>query len=368
MAFRVDVGAALRKPKRLADGRIRVDSVLTRTGVFTYRNPDGTTRREYRPEPEVFLASALESFADVPVTDDHPPEMLTADTARQFAVGHVSGEPRRDGSFVVGTLVIIDAATIAKMERGKVEVSCGYEVDLEETPGVTPSGERYDCIQRNIRGNHVAIVDVGRAGPEARIRMDCATLVPEVPTSPHHGEPRMTLEEAVAALAAANEKVGAEKARADAAETHVAELTQAKAKLEGDLAGATARADAAEKARTDAADTFAARVAARVKLEAAASKILGDEVSLTDMSDRAIKVAVVKRVDSVELTDAHVDAHVDGRFDSALERAGKATESLASAQEIIAAGRKDASGSGADAEKAAAEALKNRSTNAWKGE
>lgn len=347
---------------------MRVDAVLTRTGVFTYRNPDGSTRREYRPDSEVFLASALESFADVPVTDDHPPAMLTAETARQFSVGHVSGEPRQDGAFVIGRLVVMDAGTIAKLEAGKVSLSCGYEVDLEETPGVTPSGERYDCIQRNIRGNHVAIVDVGRAGPEARIRMDCATLVPEAAASPYLGEPRMTLEEAVAALAAANEKVGAEKARADAADAQVAELVQAKAKLEGDLAGAVARADASEKARTDAADSFAERVTARVRLEAAAAKVLGDDAALADMTDRAIKIAVVKRVDSVDLTDAHVDAHVDGRFDSALERAGKATESLASAQEIIAAGRKDASGSNADAEKAAAEALRNRSTNAWKGE
>lgn len=364
MAYRLDLGT-LRKPERLPDGRLRVDGVLTKTGVFLYRNSDGSVRREYRPDAEVFRASSLATFADVPLTDDHPPEMLNAQTARQYAVGHVSGEPRRDGDLVVGRLVVMDAATIAKLDAGKVALSCGYEVDLEETPGVTPDGQKYDCVQRNIRGNHVAIVDVGRAGPEARIRMDCAMMISELPTPPDKGADRMTLEEAIAALGAANEKVGAEKSRADAAEARVEELTKDKAKLEGDLAGERARADAAETARKDAADSFADRVAARVKLQAAAARVLGADVQLDDLSDRAIKVAVVKRVDGIELTDAHADAHVEGRYESALERADKATESLADAQKIIEAGRKDASGN-ADAEKVAAENMKKRSQNAWK--
>ena len=57
------------------------------------------------------------------------------------------------------------------MERGKLEISCGYTCDTEEKPGTHPIWGDYDAIQRNILGNHVAIVDQGRAGT-AKVRMD----------------------------------------------------------------------------------------------------------------------------------------------------------------------------------------------------
>lgn len=52
--------------------------------------------------------------------------------------------------------------------------------DVFRSPGVTsgidgiPDGLHYDVIQRNIRGNHVALVDKGRAGETACLRMDSA--------------------------------------------------------------------------------------------------------------------------------------------------------------------------------------------------
>lgn len=45
------------------------------------------------------------------------------------------------------------------------EISCGYHYDPDMTPGIF-RGEKYDGIMRNIRGNHVAIVEEGRAGPD----------------------------------------------------------------------------------------------------------------------------------------------------------------------------------------------------------
>lgn len=167
--FREDF-SELRPAERLADGRLRADAFLTRTGIFTYRDGNGE-RREYRPPDEVFKADALASFRDAVVTDDHPADLVSADNARFLAVGFVSGAPRRDGDHVAATLVVNDAATIAKMERGKQQLSCGYTCEIDRTPGIV-NGERYDAVQRNIVGNHVAIVDVGRAGPTVRVRMD----------------------------------------------------------------------------------------------------------------------------------------------------------------------------------------------------
>jgi hypothetical protein len=176
MAFRTDIGT-LQPPKRLPDGRLVAEGLLTRAGVFTYRNPDGSARRELRLPEEVFRGDALESFAMVPVTNDHPANLLDSKSARQYAVGAVGENVRRDGDFVRARLTVFDADTVAAMEAGKTALSCGYEVDLEETPGEHPQFGHYDAVQKNIRGNHVAIVDSARAGDAARVRMDASVQI-----------------------------------------------------------------------------------------------------------------------------------------------------------------------------------------------
>lgn len=330
MAFRVDIGT-LRPPQKLPDGRLRADGYLTRSGVFKYANPDGSVRLEYRPDEEVFKADSLETFADVPVTDNHPTELVTAENARKYSVGHISGTPRQDGDHVAASVVVMDAETIGKLERGKVALSCGYECDLIEMPGVTPDGLRYDAIQTNIRGNHVAIVDVARAGHAARLRMDAATMILSEPEAGETKENTVDIEKLQAALAAANEAVGAAKARAD--------------ELEGELAAVTARADAAEialkaekQARLDHAAGEGDRVRARVALETAAAPILGAEFK-ADASDRDIKLAVVKRVDGDELAADSHDMYINGRFEAAVKTASKADADLSLVRRAAEAGR-----------------------------
>jgi hypothetical protein len=163
----------LRPVERLPDGRVRVDAHLTRCGIFEYRNPDGSTRREYRPEKEVFNTRSMRSFALVPFTDDHPPDLLTADDAASFARGSTGCTVVRDDDHIRTEIGVFDRATIQKMDAGKLHVSCGYTCDLEEKPGFHPVWGHYDAIQRNIIGNHVALVDMGRAG-SAAVRMDAA--------------------------------------------------------------------------------------------------------------------------------------------------------------------------------------------------
>ena len=66
-------------------------------------------------------------------------------------------------------MTITDKAVIDRVMRGDVrEVSAGYRVSYDATPGVTDDGEHYDGIQKAISGNHVAIVRRGRAGPEVK--------------------------------------------------------------------------------------------------------------------------------------------------------------------------------------------------------
>lgn len=395
MALRFDI-SSLRKPERLADGRLRADAYLTRTGVFEYRRPDGTVIREYRPPTEVFKADAMGSFADVVVTDDHPPELVTSRNARQYAVGMLSGAPRQDGEHVAATLIVIDEAAILKMDGGKVQLSCGYECDLVPTAGTSPNGERYDAIQTNIRGNHVALVDVGRAGPTARVRMDASQMLGPAAHEPKENTVNET--ELKAALEAATKRADAEKARADEAQAKLdafppkgesddedgeddkkpaflkKKLKKADeriAALEGELVtakndarDAKLRADAAEKARTDAADASMAAARARIALETTAAAVLGAEFK-ADASDRDLMVAVVKRVDGEDIgADASMD-FVRGMFAGATKRHDGGADALAGLR-LVTAPRTDATSGNESPEIVAQRKMNADSANAWK--
>ena len=162
--------------KVLDDGSILVTGALTHTGLFPYRNPDGTARVEYRPEEEVMSGDSLNSFAHATVTVGHPGRQVSASTWRKDAIGHVVGTPRKDGSHVLADLLIRDADAIGRIKGGDLRrISCGYLVDYDPTPGVTAKGERYDGVQRKIRGNHVALLPKDKAprgGDSCSLRLD----------------------------------------------------------------------------------------------------------------------------------------------------------------------------------------------------
>lgn len=171
--LRYDIGR-LQPVRRMPNGTIVADAHLTRAGVFEYRNPDGSTRRELRLPEEVFRPDSMRTFAMVPTTDDHPPEMIDATNAIKFAKGATGETITRDDDHMRGSIAVFDASTIKKMEMGKLQLSCGYTCDLDEVPGIHPLWGKYDAIQRNIVGNHVALVEHGRAGRTASVRMDAA--------------------------------------------------------------------------------------------------------------------------------------------------------------------------------------------------
>jgi hypothetical protein len=156
------------------NGMLRAPVTLTRTGVFQYREADGSIRRELRTPEEVFAQPAMDSFELVPFVDEHPYAEngeVTAQNAKRLQGGSV-GRIKRETDKLNGEVMVTDEGMVAKILSGKTAVSAGYYCDREWTPGVTSDGQPYDCIQRNIRANHVALVQVGRAGPEARIRLD----------------------------------------------------------------------------------------------------------------------------------------------------------------------------------------------------
>lgn len=118
-----------------------------------------------RPPEEVFSDAALASFEGKPVTDDHPPELLDPDNVSAYLKGHAEQVRKGTGEwegYVIADLHIQDRTLINAVQNGKREISCGYECEYVDNGDGTFS-------QKNIIGNHVAVVERGRAGKRAAI-------------------------------------------------------------------------------------------------------------------------------------------------------------------------------------------------------
>lgn len=155
------------------EGYIKANAIVTRTGVFLYKNPDGTIRKELRHPDEVFKIDSLDSMKMIPVTNGHPQERLvSAENAKRLAIGYTGETITQDDEFVLSNLVITDLASIKDVtERNRRELSLGYTVDLIPEEG-SYNGQPYNFRQTNIKYNHLSIVDNARAGSEARIALD----------------------------------------------------------------------------------------------------------------------------------------------------------------------------------------------------
>ena len=118
-----------------------------------------------RPENEVFAPETMASFEGMPVTNDHPADGVDIDNIRRLQSGHAHNIRRGMGSesdLLLADLIITDPVLIGAVLNGKREISCGYTYELHEENG--------QYIQRRIRGNHIAVVDAGRAGHRVSIK------------------------------------------------------------------------------------------------------------------------------------------------------------------------------------------------------
>jgi len=155
------------------EGYLRAWASIARTGIQHYTDSDGSIRREYRPETEVASPESLASFAGKAITSEHPPVLLDSENTKDYQVGFSGTEVVYDNGFVKAVMTITDEDTIKRIMKGDArEVSAGYRVNYDPTPGVTENGEHYDGIQKEIIGNHIAVVRRGRAGPQVKLHLD----------------------------------------------------------------------------------------------------------------------------------------------------------------------------------------------------
>lgn len=293
-------------PRRTAEGYLAVRAKAARTGIYDYLAsevgaPEGfkptDTVKVWRDESEVFAVDAVRSFIGRPVTIDHPRESVTAANWREHAVGDVKAA-LRDGDYLAFDLVLMDAAAIDAVERGKRGLSNGYRCVLDWTPGVAPDGTRYDARQTGIRGNHVALVDAGRAGPACAIMDGERFAVCDTKPS-FSGEAKGKIvnkivldglqvdladaDAVAAAFAKLQDKISASDAARAEMSAKIEAMSGEKAALEKQLADARAELDPAALDR---------RVADRAALVALA-KAIDPGVATDGVADAAIRKAVV---------------------------------------------------------------------------
>ncbi|WP_313707770.1 DUF2213 domain-containing protein [Atlantibacter hermannii] len=121
----------------------------------------------YRDPEE--LKKAAETFNNIPLLCIHTPD-FPGDPPREYRVGVTHSNADFDGTYLTNGLSVWDNSAIAGIEtEEQKELSSSYQYVADMTPGTTPDGEEYDGVMRDIVGNHVALVETGRAGSDVLV-------------------------------------------------------------------------------------------------------------------------------------------------------------------------------------------------------
>lgn len=181
---RVDRGAPLLgAPYRRADGTLLCEAIVSKPGVLTYRDAAGKEWRELVPPETLADPDYLAAVGRAVATLEHPEEDVSPDNVQTYQVGDTDGAVEvLEGGYVKVRLAVRARKALDAIDAGVEEISPGYNVKLDRTPGTHPEYGRYDAIQIKRELNHIAIVPKGRSGSEVRLRADSAYQVLPTPT------------------------------------------------------------------------------------------------------------------------------------------------------------------------------------------
>jgi len=327
--------------------------VITNIGIFPYLMADGSIEYELRHPDDVFDSDSMKSLKMKPLTNEHPPVMLTPENVNEYQVGNVGDNPfNGDNIHLSNDMIIQDKQAIEDVLSGKRELSAGYSADVVDESG-TWLGVKYTKRQKNIRYNHVALVDKGRAGEAARVRLDSgdgamvnivndmAILVAnnnggkqmaenmkkvkldgvdyeaEAPVISALTNSQKTLDSVNVSLKEANGKLSAIEAERDSLKETVAKL----------------KADSLDES------AISARVDEKLRIFSYAKEA---NVEIADgASDMDIKKQVILSQFSTAKLDGRDEVYINSRFDCAVEEIDAAREAGANAT-VREAGHKDA--------------------------
>lgn len=176
-----------------ADGRLHVSVTnISKANICPYQGREIPGWQQLGLSPDVIyrllrdpdeLAAAAPSFNNLPILDQHVPVDAWEENneRRDIVIGSTGTDANFVAPFLQNSAVLwsrpaIDDVQTADVDpnAGRRQWSCAYRYTPDMTPG-NFEGLQYDGVMRNIIGNHVALVDEGRAGPDVMIG-DCSML------------------------------------------------------------------------------------------------------------------------------------------------------------------------------------------------
>lgn len=324
---------------------------LTRTGIFIYQqvDPDGTVKilRQLRLPEEVFSEAAMSTLAGLPLTNNHPSELISPENASDYIVGMTTDRPKRvyapvtggEGNddaddkeeFIQQKLTVFDGPTIKEIQsKRKTQISLGYKCELDFTPG-TYKGEQYDAVQRKIRMNHVSLVHRARGGNNCKILMDDGTEqvvnldgftdLTDENTKPKEQDVKVFLidgkeykveDDVYALLTSLSTKLQTRENLDSEKQKEIDKLTA----INDDLSSKI-------KVQKDSEDDskFNARVKERVALVSKAASLLGSEENLDSLSDDEVRKKVIEKALPEVNLDGKSSDYIAARFDIVCEDA-----------------------------------------------
>lgn len=320
-------GYQITQRSRTDQGYLKVPGKVARVGVQQYLASElGLTDRDgsevvnvYRPPEEVFSESSLSSYENADVTDDHPDALVTSETYRQHAKGHTLGPGRAEGDYVVVDLLIKDKAAIDAVEGGKAELSAGYENEYHQEPGIAPDGTEYEFVQRNIRINHIALVDRARAGQEAKL-FDNQTTDGDNPMSTItlDGKTVKVGDDATAQLIQQSLDASSEKMKEmeDKYQKAMDQAEEIKKQMDEMKAAKDSQEEELEKAKEASSDAaISERLKAVSEVKDQAAKIAGDTFSCDSIDPLTVKREAMKAVRPTIDWDSQSEHYVAAAWD-----------------------------------------------------
>lgn len=310
---------------------------ITRTGVFTYfqKSPDGTIKiiRQLRHPDEVFSEESMATLMGLPTTNEHPSELVSKENAKNLLVGMTSDRPKKiqldddEESYIQQKVTFFDSDSIEMIVSGKrQEMSLGYTCRLDEESGEW-NGQKYDYVQRDIRYNHLSLVDKARGGSDCRVLLNDSNDAGKESETNYICDGLSLIDELENDKMKIFVKDGVEHKVSEEVYTILADSAAALESLKDELAEAKSGSDKLE-AKYDALkveldskedklsdEEFAAAVKAKVELVSKANAILDSEDDLIALSDREIKEKVIKSVNKDANLEGKSDDYVDACFD-----------------------------------------------------
>lgn len=301
------------------EGFLIVPGRVARTGTQEYLASElGITDRKpndliivYRPDESVFEQASLDSYNGADITIEHPTAMVDSESYQNVSVGTVRGSGTKDGDFVNVELMIKSKEAVKSVESGKVQLSAGYTAIYDEAPKDSP----YDFIQREIRINHVALVDRARAGAQARLfdNKPGALTMPKITLDSGHS---VEMPDAATATLVTDTIERLTKRATDAEHASI----DAHEKMEKAEAEKDAKHDELEEEKKKSSDSaLNSRVEAIATITSDARKIAGEDFTCDSMNLLTIQRAALKvKRSTVDWKDKS-DIYVQASFDSAIE-------------------------------------------------